>query len=310
MSKAKIFIGSSMNGIAVAHAIESLLKENFKVIQWTGAPFNHSKPLVHSLRAIANEVDLAIFVFPYRDIHNHYFKEEQLRSNLLFELGLFVGLLGIDRIFLIKPKYESFEFPSHFEGLSTFFHDIRNNKDLPSAIAPAVSIIHRMVSGLSLPMEKKEEYFSCFISYSSHDQHFVKKLYEDLRNVGVRCWLDEKNLRIGDSLAGQISRAIAIHDKVLLILSEASVKSAWVKKEIRNVFSLERTENRLFLFPIRIDDAVFSSQRDDAFDLIRSRHIGDFRNWQGQGAYRKSFSRLVRDLAISTSVEAGSENHA
>jgi len=306
----KVFIGSSMNGIPIAHAIESLLKENFKVTQWTGAPFNPGKPLVHSLRAIADEADFAIFVFPYQDINTHYFKEEQLRSNLLFELGLFVGLLGLDRILLIMPKYDLVELPSHLEGLPTFFYDIRKNSDLPSAIAPATSIINRMISSLSLTNEKKDEYFSCFISYSSHDQKFVKKLHEDLSNVGVRCWLDEKNLRIGDSLAGQISRAIAVHDKVLLILSEASVKSDWVKKEIQNAFSIEKAENRLFLFPIRIDDAVFSRQKDTAFDLVRSRHIGDFRNWEEQGAYQKSFSRLVRDLAISASVEAGGESDA
>jgi TIR domain-containing protein len=60
------------------------------------------------------------------------------------------------------------------------------------------------------------EYYSCFISYSTHDQEFAKQLHADLQTKGVRCWFAPHD----------------IHDRLLLILSEDSMSSEWVKTEI------------------------------------------------------------------------------
>ena len=32
------------------------------------------------------------------------------------------------------------------------------------------------------------EFYSCFISYSSKDEEFAKRLHADLQSNGVRCW--------------------------------------------------------------------------------------------------------------------------
>ncbi len=308
MKQPKVFIGSSMNGIPIAQAVQNLLiEENFQITQLEGS-FGSSLTTFNILRAIADEVDLAVFVFSYLDKLNHWNNQEQLRSNLIFEVGLFVGLLGLERVFLIMP--DSICVPFNLDVLARYSYETPKNNNFLSVVKPAVKAILLMSSRLTKSVARKDEYFSCFISYSSHDKQFVNKLYEDLRNVGVRCWLDEKDLQIGESLVGQISRALTTHDKVLLVLSEASMKSEWVKKEIHHAISCETAENRLFLFPLSIDNIAFSSQGDNTIDLVRSKYIGDFRNWQEQSVYRKSFSRLVRDLAISSSKNAGSESHA
>ena len=306
-----------MNGTKVADALYGLLNDKYKVTLWEGAPFSPSKPLVNSIISIADEVDLAIFVFPYQDICTFYLDEDKLRSNLLFEVGLFVGALGLDRIFLILPNQDSFELlthpekvPSPLEGLPTFFYDARKNEDLHVALSPVVSRIDSMISNLNPLRERKTEFYSCYISYSSRDQEFVKKLYDDLKNVGVRCWLDEKDMRIGVSLAGQISRASEIHDKVVLVLSESSIHSTWVETEISRACELEQSQNRTRLFPISIDNFGLYPQRNFPFNLISEKYIGDFRNWQDPNSYKRSFSRLVRDLAISTSVETGGKSNA
>ena len=45
---------------------------------------------------------------------------------------------------------------------------------------------------------KPIEYYSCFISYSSKDQDFAQRLYNDLQGNNVRCWFDREDLKIGD----------------------------------------------------------------------------------------------------------------
>ena len=69
------------------------------------------------------------------------------------------------------------------------------------------------------------EYYSCFISYSTIDQDFAERLYADLQASKVRCWFAPHDVRAGKKLYEQIDEAIRLHDKLLLILSPASMSS-------------------------------------------------------------------------------------
>jgi len=49
---------------------------------------------------------------------------------------------------------------------------------------------------------------SVFICYSSKDKFFAKEFADRLKVHGVKFWLDEVELNIGDSLTGRIGTAI------------------------------------------------------------------------------------------------------
>jgi hypothetical protein len=140
------------------------------------------------------------------------------------------------------------------------------------------------------------EYYTCFISYSNKDEKFAKKLHDDLQNNGVRCWFAPEDMKIGDQIRPTIDRQIRLRDKLLVILSENSVKSEWVGDEVEAALEEESTLGRLVLFPIRLDDAVMDTRDDWAAKVKRRRHIGDFSNWKDEGSYRRAFERLLRDL--------------
>ena len=53
------------------------------------------------------------------------------------------------------------------------------------SIGEATDIVYRVVN---LRGQQPFQYFSCFISYSTHDQEFADRLYADLQAKGVRCW--------------------------------------------------------------------------------------------------------------------------
>lgn len=84
----------------------------------------------------------------------------------------------------------------------------------------------------------------------------------------------------------------------MIVLSEASVQSRWVEREV-NAAREREERGRTVLFPIRLDDTVMDAQQPWAADLRRSRHIGDFRYWQQQASYKNAFERLLRDLQAS-----------
>ena len=140
------------------------------------------------------------------------------------------------------------------------------------------------------------DYYSAFISYSSKNQSFAERLYADLQSKGVRCWFAPEDIKIGDKFRQRIDEAIRIHDKLLVVLSEDSISSAWVEEEVESAMEREHREKRLVLFPVRIDDAVINSDQAWAASLRRMRHIGDFSKWKDHDSYSKAFERLLRDL--------------
>jgi len=128
------------------------------------------------------------------------------------------------------------------------------------------------------------QYYSCFISYSSKDEEFAKRLHNDLQNKGVRCWFAPEDLKIGDKFRGRIDDAIRVHDKLLIVLSEYSINSTWVEKEVETAFEKEHKIGITVLFPIRLDDGVIKTDQAWAADIRRTRHIGDFSNWKDKGS--------------------------
>lgn len=103
-------------------------------------------------------------------------------------------------------------------------------------------------------------------------------------------------MKIGDQIRPRIDQEIRLRDKLLVILSENSVKSEWVGDEVEAALEEESKSNRSVLFPIRLDDAVMSTRDDWAAKIKRRRHIGDFSNWKDKSSYHKAFERLLRDL--------------
>jgi hypothetical protein len=138
--------------------------------------------------------------------------------------------------------------------------------------------------------------YSCFISHSSRDREFCERLHNDLQAAGVRCWFAPEDLKTGDRFRDEIESAIRLHDKLLLVLSENSVQSDWVRSEVDGAFERETREHKQVLFPVRLDDAVMDTPKAWAADIRRQRHIGDFSGWKDHDSYKKAFDRLLRDL--------------
>jgi hypothetical protein len=148
------------------------------------------------------------------------------------------------------------------------------------------------------------QFDSCFISYSAKDHDFAERIYEDLQNRGVRCWFAPHKIQGGKKIHEQIDTAIQMHDRLLLILSDSSMESEWVKTEISKARNRELREKRRMLFPIRL--VSVAALRDwECFDAdsgkdsareIREYYVPDFSNWKQRDTYQVEFEKLLRDL--------------
>jgi hypothetical protein len=170
---------------------------------------------------------------------------------------------------------------------------------LPLSFLRGVGLPDNLIEYLPSLLHQAIQHYSCFISYSTKDQEFAERLHADLQNKGVRCWFAPHDLRIGDKILDEIDAAIRLRDKVLLILSEHSIKSDWVEDEVSAGFEEERKRGQIVLFPVRLDEMVMETNEAWAAKL-RARLIGDFRRWKDHDAYKDSFERVVRDLTIKS----------
>ncbi len=191
-------------------------------------------------------------------------------------------------------------------GIDTIY---KSHGKIPEIFLRGCGVPDEFIAYVGSMVGRPIEFYSCFISYSTRDQEFADRLHADLQTRGVRCWFAPEEIKGGRKLHEQIDEAIRLHDKLLLILSEHSMSSNWVKTEIANAQEREKREGKQLLFPITLVpfEAIKQWKLFDA-DIgmdsareIREYFIPDFSNWKDHDSYQTAFQRLVKDLKAGAS---------
>ena len=219
----------------------------------------------------------------------------RLRKPVLTQSKLFMSIFGgIDLSDTI-----GLEHCSHLGPCVIDFQTLSLSEYLPISFLRGCGLPENLIEYLPSLRGDAIQFCSCFISYSTKDQAFADRLHADLQNKGVRCWFAQHDLPIGAKTWDTIDEAIRLHDKLLLILSKASIASEWVEDEVNKAYAEERSRKEVVLFPIRIDNAAMTTAEPWAVKLRDQRNIGDFRQWKKPAEYQKSLERLLRDLKAS-----------
>lgn len=136
MSKPRVFIGSSTEGIELAEAILSYLAKDTEPILWDQV-VRPGRFLLEELKKELHLNDFAIFIASPDDIvETRGIKYPIMRDNVLLELGLFSGVLGIKRTFLVCPDKPKIKLPSDLDGIIYVTYDSEwTNRDSRSKIA-------------------------------------------------------------------------------------------------------------------------------------------------------------------------------
>jgi len=180
-------------------------------------------------------------------------------------------------------------------GIDTLY---RSGGKIPESFLRGAGLPDFMIQYAASLVGQVIKYHSCFISFASADERFARKLHDDLQMNGVRVWFAPEDLKIGDTIEDTIDAAIRTYDKLILVLSRNSIDRAWVRREFLQAVEKEKQQSRPVLFPLRLDDAVFETTEQWAYELHK-RHLGDFRNWTNPLLYQNAFNRLLRDLNVT-----------
>jgi hypothetical protein len=151
------------------------------------------------------------------------------------------------------------------------------------AVISALWQIFEMVEGT------KSTAASIFLSHTHADKPFVSRLARDLRALGARVWVDEAEIKLGDSLIKKIRDGIDETDFVGVVLSNNSVKSSWVEREVDIAMNQEIGGQRVKVLPLLIEDCPLPS-------FIPGKLYADFRK---PDQYFGSLRLILDRLGIS-----------
>lgn len=129
---------------------------------------------------------------------------------------------------------------------------------------------------------------SIFLSHNHKDKPFVRRLAKDLDNHGIRYWLDEAEIKIGESLIEKIRTGIDEVDYVAVILSGNSIASPWVQREIDVAMNQEINGRKIKVLPILYEKC-------DLPGFLLGKVYGDFTD---KSIYKESFEKLIASIGV------------
>ena len=130
---------------------------------------------------------------------------------------------------------------------------------------------------------------SIFLSHNSKDKFFVRKLAERLTEHGVKVWLDEAEIKIGESLTQKIGKALQENDFVGVVLSTNSIKSEWVQRELQVAIQREFEQKKVIVLPLLLEPV-------DLPPFLGDKLYADFTS---PDKFEETFTKLLRALGVS-----------
>lgn len=115
--KPRIFIGSSTEGLPAAKRIKAFFETDYDCFIWNDGVFQFNESFIDTLLKSASLFDFGFMVFSADDISKIRDKEyETARDNVLFEYGLFLGRVGLDRAYVLCE--DGVKIPTDFSGVT------------------------------------------------------------------------------------------------------------------------------------------------------------------------------------------------
>lgn len=142
----RLFVGSSVEGLGVAYAIQENLEYDADVTIWRQGIFEPSAAVLSVLLDATGRFDFAAFVFSGDDLI--VMRETigtAVRDNVIFELGLFMGALGQSRCFFVVPRdVPTLRLPTDILGIVPLnYRSRREDANLVAALGTACNQIRR-----------------------------------------------------------------------------------------------------------------------------------------------------------------------
>jgi CRP/FNR family cyclic AMP-dependent transcriptional regulator len=150
--KPNLFIGSSVEQLSIARAIQLGLSHDFVIpYVWTDNIFEASTITIDSLMKAIDQSDFSVLVISQDDlVISRGTKKYGPRDNIVFELGLFMGGIGYQRTFIVQPQNKDLKMPSDLLGVTPITYALGDESSLDARIAPVCTQIRKIINKLGV----------------------------------------------------------------------------------------------------------------------------------------------------------------
>ncbi len=150
-----VYLASSTEGLRIARAVQQHLSGDAEIMLWSEGVFDISSNILDSILAALDQIDFSIIILsPDDTVISRGRSISSPRENIIFELGLFIGRIGRERVLVIQPSNQSARLPTDLSGIMVAAYDAELAANNPvAAVAPACSIIMKVIRNLG-PIEK------------------------------------------------------------------------------------------------------------------------------------------------------------
>jgi uncharacterized protein YjbI with pentapeptide repeats len=174
------------------------------------------------------------------------------------------------------------------------YHTLKKSGELPLSFLRGCGLSNIFIENKRFLHNEANSDGICLISYSINDCQFAERIYSDLQNFGIRCYYNTtENLKIELFNKYVSDFENKKYDKLLLILSESSLKSNWIKAEVIIALSKEKRNKKIEVIPIILDEYFYYIEYDWAGSIKTSREVLDFTNCEKQDNFNKSLEKLL-----------------
>lgn len=151
-----LFIGSSSEGLEIARALQAEVDQYCEPTIWSQNVFAPSGTTLGDLILASQNFDFAALILtPDDSVVSRGEQAMAARDNVIFELGLFLGALGSQRVFIIHPRGAALRLPSDLAGVTLLdYRQNRRDGNLRAAIGPAATEIQKRISNEGLKNER------------------------------------------------------------------------------------------------------------------------------------------------------------
>jgi hypothetical protein len=266
--KRKLFIGSSREGLFYANQIKNIITKEcgnwLECEVWNeGGIFRLNKSTLDNLVKASRRFDYGVLVATNDDLALIRLKAKQIpRDNVIFEMGLFLGSLGLTRAFLVA---QDCKLPSDYNGITTVRlpKGKKSEIDISSLIqqlkstkksfslktVPSTALAVGYFDNFIKPcckMNNNAGQLHVIIPKEIHDIKSLSDYYEQMKpSVNISVYGDNqrptvKRLRSDDSFFWDIPSTLSTLNKMInMVMPDEEVgmskeKKDWIEYEIRN----------------------------------------------------------------------------
>lgn len=150
-TRPSLFIGSSVEGLQIAMALQALLDHACEAEIWSQGVFGLSQGSLESLVLAMDRFDFAVLVLTADDLTiKRGNTQPASRDNVLFELGLFTGGIGRDRTYIVYNRRNPPSLPSDLAGITAASFEPHSTGNLEAALGAASFKIQNHIEKLGL----------------------------------------------------------------------------------------------------------------------------------------------------------------